>query len=175
MKYMVRLTGCSVRRVAMTPFGKTTNCFKLMNPPCEPVNRYPFVHNAEKSAARIFLCPATTHGYQAELSQNHAFDRFLKKNSDRRIVVIEMGAGNAIPTIRSTSERIGKKKYATVIRINPREPSISSPHISMTCGALEGLRNIDASLGNSTFAKAMPLHVLPEALPKLSTAVSRNL
>lgn len=78
------------------------------------------------------------------IAQSHAFDRFLKANAGRTIVVIEMGAGTAIPTIRSTSERIGRKfKHATVIRINPREPRIGSPHLSMSCGALEGLQRID--------------------------------
>ncbi len=81
--------------------------------------------------------------HERTLAQNHAFDRFLKSNSGRRIVVIEMGAGKTIPTIRNISERIGRKEYATVIRINPREPSIRPPHISMTCGALEGLKQID--------------------------------
>ncbi len=79
--------------------------------------------------------------------QEHAFDRFLESNAERRIAVIEMGAGCAIPTIRATSERIGwDLEKATVIRINPREPGIKSPHISMPCGALEGLRKIDALL-----------------------------
>lgn len=79
--------------------------------------------------------------------QSVAFDQFLKNNSSRRIVVIEMGAGTAIPTIRNTSERLGQNlNHATIIRINPREPSIRTPHISMTCGAVEGLRNIDALL-----------------------------
>jgi hypothetical protein len=58
-----------------------------------------------------------------------------------------MGAGTAISTIRTASERLGRKlKHATVIRINPREPRIGSPHISMTCGALEGLQRIDNML-----------------------------
>jgi NAD-dependent SIR2 family protein deacetylase len=79
--------------------------------------------------------------------QEGLFDSFLKDNTNRRIAVIEMGAGNAIPTIRATSERIGwNLKKATVIRINPREPEIKKPHISMPCGALEGLRKIDALL-----------------------------
>jgi NAD-dependent SIR2 family protein deacetylase len=79
--------------------------------------------------------------------QEHRFDTFLADNSDRRIAVIEMGAGGAIPTIRATSERIGwNLENATVIRINPREPDIKAPHISMPCGALEGLRRIDALL-----------------------------
>jgi NAD-dependent SIR2 family protein deacetylase len=79
--------------------------------------------------------------------QEGRFDSFLSENSDRRIAVIEMGAGSAIPTIRATSERIGwNLENATVIRINPREPDIKAPHISMPCGALEGLQKIDALL-----------------------------
>ena len=79
--------------------------------------------------------------------QEHRFDRFLRAHADRRIAVIEMGAGNAIPTIRATSERIGYDlDHATVIRINPREPEIRPPHISIRCGALEGLKMIDALL-----------------------------
>ena len=80
------------------------------------------------------------------LEQKQAFSQFLKNNSGRRITVIELGAGTAIPTIRMTSERIGRKKDITVIRINPREPSIENPHLSLTCGALEGLQKIDALL-----------------------------
>jgi NAD-dependent SIR2 family protein deacetylase len=79
--------------------------------------------------------------------QENAFDRFLSAHADRRIAVIEMGAGSAIPTIRATSERIGwDHEHATVIRINPREPEIQKPHISLACGALEGLQAIDALL-----------------------------
>ena len=79
--------------------------------------------------------------------QQFAFDRFLAEQGERRIAVIEMGAGSAIPTIRATSERIGWNfEHATVIRINPREPDIKPPHISLPCGALEGLQKIDALL-----------------------------
>lgn len=79
--------------------------------------------------------------------QEQRFNTFLKGITERRVAVIEMGAGCAIPTIRATSERIGwKLEQATVIRINPREPEIQAPHISMACGALEGLRNIDRLL-----------------------------
>jgi NAD-dependent SIR2 family protein deacetylase len=79
--------------------------------------------------------------------QEHTFDRFIEEHAGKRIAVIEMGAGSAIPTIRATSERIGwNLEHATVIRINPREPDIKAPHISMLCGALEGLQRIDALL-----------------------------
>jgi NAD-dependent SIR2 family protein deacetylase len=79
--------------------------------------------------------------------QELCFDNFLLNNSDRRVAVIEMGAGSAIPTIRATSERIGwNLKKASVIRINPREPDIKAPHISIPCEALKGLRKIDELL-----------------------------
>jgi NAD-dependent SIR2 family protein deacetylase len=79
--------------------------------------------------------------------QEHRFEQFLEAHSHKRMAVIEMGAGCAIPTIRATSERIGwNYENAMVIRINPREPDINTPHISMPCGALEGLRKIDEIL-----------------------------
>lgn len=80
-------------------------------------------------------------------AQEARFERFLDEQGERPMAVIEMGAGTAIPTIRATSERLGWRfEHATVIRINPREPEIKAPHISMPCGALEGLRKIDALL-----------------------------
>lgn len=76
--------------------------------------------------------------------QERAFERFLAAHAGKRIAVIEMGAGSAIPTIRATSERIGwNLEHATVIRINPREPEIKPPHLSLPCGAFEGLQNIN--------------------------------
>lgn len=80
-------------------------------------------------------------------AQEARFQRFQEEHGERRIAVIEMGAGLAIPTIRATSERLGWHfDCATVIRINPREPEIKPPHISLPCGALEGLRMIDEML-----------------------------
>lgn len=83
---------------------------------------------------------------RTDLQQN-SFDQFLAENSGRRIVVIEIGAGNSIPTIRKASERIGKsQKNARVIRLNPREPEIRHPHIPISAGALEGLFRINELL-----------------------------
>jgi NAD-dependent SIR2 family protein deacetylase len=75
--------------------------------------------------------------------QEDDFEEFLRNHCDDPLVVVEMGAGTAIPTIRKLSERLGSRQNATVIRINPREPQISEPHLSFDCGALEGLRGID--------------------------------
>ncbi len=78
--------------------------------------------------------------------QEMRFDSFLAQHQQEPIIVIEMGAGTAIPTIRYMSERIGERFGATVIRINPREAHIRGGHISLSCGALEGLEGIEEKL-----------------------------
>lgn len=72
--------------------------------------------------------------------QEERFRTFLSRNHGKRIVVVEMGAGTAVPTVRAMSERIGQFPQARVIRINTGEPQISAPHLSLACGAKEALR-----------------------------------
>jgi NAD-dependent SIR2 family protein deacetylase len=85
--------------------------------------------------------PDRTSGQEAR------FERFMEAQAGKTMAVIELGAGTAIPTIRATSERLGwQHANATVIRINPREAEIKPPHISLACGALEGLQRIDRLL-----------------------------
>lgn len=84
---------------------------------------------------------------QRTSAQERRLRSFLEEKGDRRIAVIEMGAGTAIPSIRAASERLGwRHEKATVLRINPREEEIRPPHIGLACGALEGLRLIDGLL-----------------------------
>jgi NAD-dependent SIR2 family protein deacetylase len=78
--------------------------------------------------------------------QEERYHSFLDQQQGKRIVVIEIGAGTAIPTIRATSERIGRAPQATVIRINLHEAEISPPHLSLPCGGLAGLSALDALL-----------------------------
>ena len=78
--------------------------------------------------------------------QEMRFDSFLAQHRHDPMVVIEMGAGTAIPTIRYMSERIGQNYSATVIRINPREAHIAGGHVSLPCGAVEGLEGIEHCL-----------------------------
>jgi hypothetical protein len=44
-----------------------------------------------------------------------------------------------------TSERLGRGD-AFVVRVNPREPDIGAPHLSIATGALEGLEGIAKTL-----------------------------
>lgn len=76
--------------------------------------------------------------------QEKNFSRFLQLHRESPLVVIEIGAGTAVPTIRRLSERLGDQYRATVFRLNPREPRIAPPHFSLPCTGLEGLRLIDS-------------------------------
>lgn len=63
------------------------------------------------------------------------------------VVVVEMGAGTAIPSVRHFSHRIGREFGARIIRINPRESEVPNTRdVSFATGALEALRGIDQAL-----------------------------
>ena len=78
--------------------------------------------------------------------QEGLFEAFLDENGNRPTAVVEMGAGTAIPTMRALSERLGRRRGVTVVRINPREPWIDAPHLAIPEGALPALAEIDALL-----------------------------
>ncbi|MBN1828155.1 MAG: NAD-dependent deacetylase [Deltaproteobacteria bacterium] len=64
-----------------------------------------------------------------------------------RLAVVEIGAGEAVPTVRRQSEHVAESLGATLIRINPREPDVSShDHISIDSGAAEALEAISRFL-----------------------------
>lgn len=79
-------------------------------------------------------------------AQRHGFDAFLHSLGDRPLAVVELGAGISVPTIRYTSERLGRLPGARVLRVNPREPEIEAHHLSLPVGALEGLEGIHGAL-----------------------------
>jgi NAD-dependent SIR2 family protein deacetylase len=85
--------------------------------------------------------PQRTHAQQGRL------DVFLEEVEERPLLVVELGAGTAVPTIRYTSERLGARPDALVVRVNPREADIGAPHVSLAAGALEGLTAIDRAAG----------------------------
>jgi len=65
------------------------------------------------------------------------------KNQNLKLVIVEIGAGKAVPTVRLTSERIASQLNATLIRINPRDYEVPSvKHISIPLGSLEAIKKI---------------------------------
>lgn len=76
-----------------------------------------------------------------ERIQNHAFQQWLRRVE--RPLVIELGAGASIPTVRKIGQQVG----GPMIRINLRESQVPrKTDIGLAVGALEGLRGITAML-----------------------------
>ena len=80
--------------------------------------------------------------------QEEAFSLWLEEIRHRRLklVIVEIGAGHAVPTVRYRSERAALSLGGTLIRINPRDAEVPSGHISIPLGAAEGINSI---MGNA--------------------------
>ena len=69
-----------------------------------------------------------------------------RTGSGDRLVVIECGAGTAIPSARLEGESLVRSHGARMIRINPREASVPAGEIGMAESALAGLVAIQSTL-----------------------------
>jgi NAD-dependent SIR2 family protein deacetylase len=80
--------------------------------------------------------------------QQERYNAFLQLESKTPLVVVEIGAGLAVPTVRYTSEGLfyrGQHR-GTLIRINPNEPEVPDGHVSLPMKGLEALEEIDKLL-----------------------------
>jgi NAD-dependent SIR2 family protein deacetylase len=78
-------------------------------------------------------------------AQSGRHSTWLKGVSDARLrlAIVEMGAGEAVATVRRQSEYIARAHGATLIRINPRDFGVPrGEHVSLPFGAEEGLVGI---------------------------------
>jgi NAD-dependent SIR2 family protein deacetylase len=84
----------------------------------------------------------------ATAAQHKRFDQWLKKLKEKsaRLMVIELGAGTAIPTVRLTSESVSEELRANFIRINPREFDVAAGCLGIASGALAGIIQLEESL-----------------------------
>ncbi len=79
--------------------------------------------------------------------QNQKYNQWLSGlSAPTQIAIVEIGAGTAIPTVRSESEKIARKFNQPMIRINPRDNSGPDSCISIGTGGLESLRQIENEL-----------------------------
>ncbi len=68
------------------------------------------------------------------------FNTLISKNV--RPVIIEIGAGHSVPTVRMTSEEICDRSGGVLIRINPRDTDIPAGNISLCDGGQSGIETI---------------------------------
>lgn len=83
-------------------------------------------------------------------TQHQRLEQWVKRleKDAARLVVIELGAGTAIPTVRHTSESLARRLQGTLIRLNPREPEVPANQIGLALGALSGIQQLDEAMKN---------------------------
>jgi len=82
-------------------------------------------------------------------SQSGRRSMWVKGISDAglRLAIVELGAGEAVATVRRQSEYIARTYGATLIRINPRDFKVpQGQHLSLPFGAAEGVNRIADAL-----------------------------
>lgn len=63
-----------------------------------------------------------------------------------RIVIVELGAGDHVATVRAFGERIAKTSNAKLVRINPRDSQGPRGTISIAMGARQACEQIDMAI-----------------------------
>ena len=56
-----------------------------------------------------------------------AWNTLLEKSANKFVVVLELGAGVLVPTVRQMSGRLTKQLGATLIRVNLNDPELDRP------------------------------------------------
>lgn len=79
-------------------------------------------------------------------NQRAQFERWIETLINGQTVVVECGAGLAVPTVRYTCELIAARWGTPLIRINPHEAEGPPGTLSLAGGALEALTAIAARL-----------------------------
>lgn len=78
-------------------------------------------------------------------TQHRRFDKWVASLENANLVIIEIGAGTAVPSVRNMSDKL-HSIGADLVRINPRESQGPRGTISLELGALEALTKIAAQL-----------------------------
>jgi hypothetical protein len=75
------------------------------------------------------------------IHQEQTFNQWQDQN--HKIGIIEIGAGQSIPTVRHTCEAVWTNNKHGFIRINPRESQAPSGAIALPMGAAAALKSLD--------------------------------
>ena len=79
--------------------------------------------------------------------QYQNFSKWVKSISNKgNTIILEIGAGKAVPTIRHFASHVANSTNGTIIRINPYDYTIEKPHISLPMKAIDALELIHHSL-----------------------------
>ena len=79
-------------------------------------------------------------------AQHNRMLEWRKGLSGKKMVILEMGAGTAVPTVRYMSDKFLDMFDSKLIRINKREPDVPTGNIGISGGALDVLERIDRNI-----------------------------
>jgi len=79
-------------------------------------------------------------------AQQIRFRLWLRRIARGKLLVVEVGAGTAIPTVRQTAEELAEAAGTPLVRINPHEAGGPPGAISLVEGARTALEKIDGQL-----------------------------
>jgi NAD-dependent SIR2 family protein deacetylase len=120
------------------PVVDEVNCLLLNEPPRCP-------HCGALARPNVLMFSDFEWMEERQAGQQRALDRWLSNVS--RPVVVEIGAGSAIHSVRYFSQRVIHEYGGRLVRINPREFSVPTPFdVGIPAGALDALQVIDAAL-----------------------------
>jgi len=75
--------------------------------------------------------------------QRHGFLRWLAGTQNGRLVIVELGAGPGIPTVRQKGEQLARCPNVRLVRINLHDPESPDGAISIPGRVLDATRAID--------------------------------
>lgn len=78
--------------------------------------------------------------------QGKRLNSWLTGNENPDLLIIELGAGPSIPSVRNTCEQAWKYSGGTFLRINPRDPQVEPNALSLAMGAQDALLAIDRTI-----------------------------
>lgn len=79
-------------------------------------------------------------------AQHARLEAWLGDVVREKVVVVECGAGTAIPSVRRFSESVARRSGGLLVRVNPREPQVPHGHVGLATGARAGLQAIVAAI-----------------------------
>ena len=91
----------------------------------------------------ILMFGDATWLHERSFEQEERFEQW-KNNLRGKVVIIEFGAGTAIPSVRYQSETMLSQHDTVLVRINPREADGPEGTISLAVGAREALQQIQS-------------------------------
>lgn len=116
----------------------------------------PLCKNCNRAYKRPNVCMFGDFGWQHERTsaQEERWSHYIKTLRGKKVVVIELGAGTAIPSVRLMGEKIVREnENAHLIRINLEQPQLTGAYsekavrgLAFPCGALKALKLIDECL-----------------------------